>query len=357
MCAPRRTAFTLIELLLVIAIIGVLLGLLVPAVQKVREAASRITCQHNLGQVALAALNYESVNGVFPPGLNVSPYSRDPNPGYNYPPPFAGPYAGCLAYLLPYIEQDNAYQQIPPTLFDPNTTAGAWASNYGPFDFEDGVDPAFWLGIGKGYPKAANTIIKTYLCPSDNMGSNPDPNLRVVDGGVFNGYPPRLACLVWLDWVYNIPNYGRELGRTNYLGVMGAYGRVLPGDPDPTHDQWRPYTGIYFANSRTQIADIMDGTSNTLAFGEWLGGLHNDGTRAREASWMGGGCMITKYGLAPIYGPKGNDYSPWQFQSRHTGIVNFAFADGHVVGISRTAYFWTYMAASGMADGVPLSDF
>src|SRR5262249_25748119 len=108
MCIRRR-AFTLIELLVVIAIITVLLRVLLPAVQKVRAAAARAQCVNNLKQIALAALNYEATYGYFPPGLNVSPNSRDPNPSYNFPPPFAGPYAGCLAYLLPYVEQDNVY--------------------------------------------------------------------------------------------------------------------------------------------------------------------------------------------------------------------------------------------------------
>ena len=106
MYARRRTAFTLIELLVVIGVIGVLLGLLLPAVQKVREAANCATCTNNLKQIALAAHNYESVNGSFPPGLNVSPNSRDLNASWNLPVPWAGPYTGCLAYLLPYIEQE-----------------------------------------------------------------------------------------------------------------------------------------------------------------------------------------------------------------------------------------------------------
>src|SRR5205807_159583 len=126
----RRTArgFTLIELLVVIAIIAVLVGLLLPAVQKVREAANRMSCQNNLHQIAIAAANYDSAFNSFPPGLNVSPNSVNANPGWEIPPPLGGPYTGVLAYLLPFMEQDNVYNQIPrgtnpPGLFDPKTTA------------------------------------------------------------------------------------------------------------------------------------------------------------------------------------------------------------------------------------------
>jgi prepilin-type processing-associated H-X9-DG protein len=102
---------------------------------------------------------------------------------------------------------------------------------------------------------------------------------------------------------------------------------------------------------RRRPADILDGTANTLLFGEYLGGLHIDGTREMETSWMGAGCLPTRWGLAPIYGPKGNDYYVIQFQSKHNGVVNFAFADGSVRGISQRADFYTFIYASGMADG------
>src|SRR5207249_4345210 len=106
--ACRRRGFTLIELLVVIAIIGVLIGLLLPAVQKVREAANRASCQNNLHQIALAAMNYESSFKRLPPGINISPHSDDPNEASaNITNPYAGPYTGVLAYLLPYMEQDN----------------------------------------------------------------------------------------------------------------------------------------------------------------------------------------------------------------------------------------------------------
>jgi prepilin-type N-terminal cleavage/methylation domain-containing protein len=268
----RRTAFTLIELLVVIAIIAILLGLLLPAVQKVREAANVARCRNNLKQIALAAHNYESEHGRFPPGLNVSPSS--PNLGWTNPAPFAGPYVGCLAYLLPYIEQDNVYKQLvafdPGNMFLPNTTCPAWAYGYGPFDYQDpNVPMSFRNGTGKGYPPVANTRIATYLCPS----APATPGFWVIDGATFTGRPPSTSWLYYLDWVYNIPSYGQEMGRSNYLGVSGGRGAVWPDDPIPAHQPWKPFTGIYTANTGTRIADITDGTSNTLAFGEYLGGL------------------------------------------------------------------------------------
>src|SRR5438552_15298344 len=120
----RRSGLTLIGLLVVIAIIGVLIGLLLPAVQKVREVANRMSCQNNLHQIALAAANYESGFKKFPPGLLISPKSSSTN-GLSNPwelPDENGPFMGVLAYLLPYMEQDNVYRQIPSDLFNPNTT-------------------------------------------------------------------------------------------------------------------------------------------------------------------------------------------------------------------------------------------
>ncbi len=340
-----RKGFSLLELLVVIALIAVLIGLLLPAVQKVRGAVARTQCVNNLKQIALAAQTYHDARGTFPPGLNVSPNSTDPNPYYNQVPPWAGPYTGSLAYLLPYVEQDNVCRALDPALFLLNTTSPAWAYGSGPFDFQDpGLSPSQLNGTGGGYPKAVNTNIRTYRCPADPGA----PGAYVVDGFMWNLLPP-VGFYLGYDWVVNVPGYGREMGRSNYLGVMGAQGKVTPDDVG--HQAYAPYLGVYYANSQTRITDITDGASNTLAFGEALGGLHTNGARDMELTWMGGGCLATKYGLAPIYGPGLNDYVSLQFQSAHTGVVNFAFADGHVAGVSPKADFDTFLIASGMQDG------
>src|SRR5205807_1743462 len=118
----QRLAFTLIELLVVIAIIAVLIGLLLPAVQKVREAASRMSCSNNLKQLALAAHNYQSAFGKFPPGTNLSPtpfpYKTGTMTSFA-PAPVNGKAFSFFEALLPFVEQDNIYKAL--NLQSPNT--------------------------------------------------------------------------------------------------------------------------------------------------------------------------------------------------------------------------------------------
>src|SRR5262245_14406886 len=107
----RRKAFTLVELLVVIAIIVLLMALILPAVQKVREAANKMLCASNLRQLGIAAHNYHSDYGRLPPGtlhelqLTVSSLSSEKYPGY-----------GALFMLLPYLEQDDLYKQFRTTV-------------------------------------------------------------------------------------------------------------------------------------------------------------------------------------------------------------------------------------------------
>src|SRR5882672_5693188 len=114
----RRSGFTLIELLVVIAIIGVLISLLLPAVQKVREAANRTQCLNNMKQMGLALHNYHDTYKRFPPALDSSllPYRPAPYSGWT-------PYWSWMAYILPFIEQDNLWNQaIAWAKTDPNAS-------------------------------------------------------------------------------------------------------------------------------------------------------------------------------------------------------------------------------------------
>ena len=108
--AKRFGAFTLVELLVVIAIIAILISLLLPAVQKIREAASLTSCKNNLKQIGLAMHNYHDAQGSFPVGY----YDPTPwPPGYQTPQGLDhGPGWGWGAFLLPYMEQGNVYNQI-----------------------------------------------------------------------------------------------------------------------------------------------------------------------------------------------------------------------------------------------------
>src|SRR5215475_10157834 len=151
---PRRRAFTLIELLVVIAIIALLIGLLLPAVQKVREAAARIKCANNLKQIALAAHNYHSANGHLPPGFIGSNLARDLTPSSPF---MSNPWVGTLAFLLPYVEQENIYRQLQVN----------WDVNQ-PYNTGTGPSAAWWLNPVNF--DLAKTKIPTFLCPSDNAG-------------------------------------------------------------------------------------------------------------------------------------------------------------------------------------------
>ncbi len=104
--AGRRLGFTLVELLVVIAIIGMLVALLVPAVQMAREAARKTTCLNNQGQLGKAVLNFATTKDKFPASFSVQP-------GTNIPPNNPAISVGWVPPMLPYIEQNPLYQTVP----------------------------------------------------------------------------------------------------------------------------------------------------------------------------------------------------------------------------------------------------
>jgi prepilin-type N-terminal cleavage/methylation domain-containing protein/prepilin-type processing-associated H-X9-DG protein len=310
----RRAGFTLIELLVVIAIIAVLIGLLLPAVQKVRESAQRLTCQNNLKQLGLAAHNYDNVNGKLPPGYLGPLTWRDLSQG------LAEQNVGCLVYLLPYLELDNISRQLTVNLNPDVSGPGYWTLN-----------PDWTL---------AQARIKAFQCPSDNLDENLSWGVGIVVR-TLNGPNGTSGVSAWAQiWRFAAPNNQRPEGRTNYTGVAGANGQDFHSsftvDPASGNTDIKPYVGIFGNRSKNSLSNIPDGTSNTLMFGEGLGGeisSNTNGQRYATWSWMGVGAVPTKFGLGQPGQPYGANLpgANWSnFSSRHPGGVQFCFADGSV---------------------------
>src|SRR5262245_5992339 len=350
--SSRRRGFTLIELLVVIAIIAVLIGLLLPAVQKVREAANRMTCTNNLKQIALAAHNYASAYGMLPPGYH------GPEPNIHYP--YAGHlntppqtdantprWIGSLVYLLPFVEQENIYKQLK-TINDTGNPA-SWR---------------YWWQLNPDWT-LAHSRIKMFLCPSDpalpgDVTAGSAALMHSYDPGVVDS--PRAAGVV----MYYFAG-AKTLGKTNYTGVAGpGWNDGTTQAPSSLNANYRPYTGIFTNRSRVAITDVTDGSSNTLLFGEGLGG-NFPGTRDFQWTWMGTGAMATFRGLCN--GPDGSATAAnWAgFASAHPGVVLFSFGDGSVRGLrpgnsssrstatgntgtTPSSGWWSFQALAGKAD-------
>ena len=331
-----RRGFTLIELLVVIAIIGILIGLLLPAVQKVRDAAARIKCTNNLKQIGLALHSYHDANNRFPPGyvdLNTDPNSTPDND--------LGPGWGWATFLLPYLEQDNVYKQI-----NLSVTVGT------------GVNAAI-----SQYP------LTIFQCPADPLQD------------AFPVYDSSFSAPV------------TKLAHSNYVGCNGweecfngAGGNPQPGPgADGLAGVFGPGgAGLFYRNSKNTFASIVDGTSNTIAAGErssnhspstWTGAFPG----GRCPAWM---AVVPPAVYAPPPGPPYDNadfgeafvlahcnathlpsadfpiYDPDTFYSMHTGNgANFLFVDGSVHYLTSGINPVTYQALGTIAGGEVATDW
>lgn len=330
----RRRGFTLIELLVVIAIIALLMALLLPAIQKVREAANRMICASNLRQIAIAAHNYHGDYGRLPPGYLGPIPNEQAIPAAASPLPNNCQQIGVLAILLPYMEQDNLAKQI----VDP-------VAPYAPMNIDLKSVGLPWYYPGASNPNfaVAQAKVKAFLCPSDTQFDatvGVTVSLHVYNNNVGFGYN---ITFVPYDLTSSpaIPN----LGRSNYFGSAGVTGRgtnsFTPFPILPAPYNWQTFEGVLTNRSQLTLGQltVQDGSSNTLMFGESAGGnepiyppysTQPVSTRHYEASWMGAGSLPTIAGLIV-----GREVPWWAFGSRHPGLVMFAFADGSTRGIKK----------------------
>lgn len=336
----RRPGFTLVELLVVLGIVGVLMALLLPAVQKVRESSNRTRCENNLRQLGLALHSYHDAHGWLPAGMMSS--------GANV----CDAEATGFTLILPHLEQDNTYKLYH---FD----APWW-------------DPSNYTAVG--------TSVKLFFCPSNR------------DAGELDLGP------IGLQWGFTLPP---QAACCDYVLCKGASGS-LPNDWSRTPESVRGVFGIQpsWKDGGIRLTDVRDGTAHTFALGEGAGGTPAYLVRSLtdpdqpaldlsgnpvpvEQAWCAAGAgdpshpwygsvfgVTAQYGLDPdprdepmnrpltaptVYGgdPSGDNKQGKNtvsgFRSLHSGGCNFLFCDCHVAFIRQDIDAATYRALSTYA--------
>jgi len=316
---PRRDGFTLVELLVVIAIIGILVALLLPAVQSAREAGRRAQCANNLKQIGLALHNYEGPNKAFPPGSF-----------WRYYPPGTSNRIECkgsiMIRLLPYIEQQALYEL---------------------FDFDQCVDGQTLPGSSKWIQ---STVVPTSVCPSDDhpgvLGEGTSSeralhNYAASSGPTRHADNPNCRCPEWQSWnQYGPDPWGGTYGSsTNFAGPFIRLGKS------------------------TKIRDCTDGLSSTIFFGEMRPMCSGHGDNGWAWSNNGQGLTATlvpiNYDSCDRTSPTGSDncgrICNWNtelaFKSAHPGGAQFVFGDGSVQFLEETIDHWIYQYLGAKDDG------
>lgn len=367
----RRPGFTLVELLVVIAIIGILVGLLLPAVQSAREAARRMTCSKNVREIGLATLNFESAFKRLPPGIMTpvtSPLMPSAPLGVEWDKHNG---IGHLVQILPYLELRQLSQVFEAEMnLNPDTNGvGAvsgsdqalrnvywWNNDYG---VSPPARPSAWT--------TAQNNIPIFLCPSDiaDQGLEYSILFQFAFTGATNALPGHTyyyESSAFADW-------HRTVGKTNYLGCAGRSGKTGSQALDPAAPAGANLGAVGITSddligwcqvrSKTRLRDITDGTSNTFFFGEVTGTWRKPRTNtSRQFSfwWVSNAGMITRFMI-----PNPTSATEWlqatqygegrKFHSLHGSGLHMSRLDNSVaiVPFSLEGRLWFIMG--GMRDG------
>ncbi len=313
----RRRGFTLIELLVVIAIIAILIALLLPAVQQAREAARRTQCRNNLKQFGLAMHNYHDNFMVFANGSH-------PTPTY----PGGGYHMGWAPKIFPYMDQATRYNAMQTFSPNPISELGPWRLATAP---HNGADPIWGPVPG-------------FSCPSSALGDR-SPDIIVA-----------------------VAPHNKDHGALHYRACSGRVEDVV-NTTDAVAYQYAA-SGIIFPHSKVRMADITDGTSNTILLGE--SSSSQGWTASLKAGW--GGIQPWTWGMYwyvdtrrltidskhiafPINfkGSFTNNSTP--YTSFHTGGAHFLLADGSCRFLSENIDLNTLKSLGTRAKGEVIGEF
>ncbi len=338
----RSRGFTLIELLVVISIIGVLIGLLLPAVQAARAAARRIQCTNNLKQIGLAMANYESSIGSFPPAYVGDPRAVGSAYGVSYPdgnyntlPGFAW---GTL--ILPYMEQNPIY-------FSFNMNLPCWAP--------DNVT-------------SATTTVSAFLCPSATGGSD-GFNLHKYTNGNHSAPDDGGEFVPTIRFAHS--HYVTNAGINQPWGRSTEYSSNFDIDEPLPGGLVASINGPFYRNSRTRAADVLDGLSNTVFVGErtskladatWVGvvpfastppkkGWPSDPNSGGNLVSVHSGPDVHDHPNVIIHAPNHPFGHTDEMYGEHAGGAQVLMGDGSVRFIKETIYPYTWVALSTRSDG------
>lgn len=329
-----RRGFTLVELLVVIAIIGILVGMLLPAVQAVREAARRATCLNNMRQLVLACHNYQSANQKYPSGATVTPVPGAPGEYF----PFG---ESWVISVLSFIEQ-------------------------GPLLDEYKANLSGFTTMEERLAELSSRKIDMLLCASATQEDELTTAPIALDPTNFGTYTSHYYGSMGPNEGANLFTTVVAAGEAN-IGVAGVFSprSLVPSNPGPNEAYFRPKYGKTFA-------DIRDGSSNTIAIVEvsksanttvgWEGARPGwaFGQLCEETSTTAGipaGWVLRAYAANSVSFqinalPGTFGYNNHPMGSNHPGGANVGMADGSSKFVNDATELFVLQAAAGIKEGI-----